>query len=325
MSPPKQTLGQESTVAGSQRRSDIREISAKYVDSLVRLYERTDPAKGEPAAEDKLELARQAISMWWYLWAELMLWAQSHLTGYEMLKSNPKLRERIETLLGEEFDSDSHVLEYVGVYFSWNHVNDDDPMLLAIHEIMGEELGISMGDPLLRPIIRELLTARSANSSFWRFPLQEAFFSLDLGEVNDLVKPSEVRRQGDAVALYRWKLLALSHVQYRLGRGQKKYVAQEAVAKAIGQSVETLRSWEKAYSFDDDFVMALWVANLAGKLEQELDRRPLDEIIEDHATEYFRHTSDVEYAKHALAELRANPLEKVREGFFISRTKKNGD
>ena len=124
------------------------------------------------------------------LWAELMLWPQSHLAGYEMLKARPDLRERLEKLLGAKLTVNSHAVEYVGVYFSWNHVDDSDPMLAAIHEIMAEEFEIAMSDPPLRPIIRELVVSRSANSSFWRFPLQHAFFALELGETDDLVADS---------------------------------------------------------------------------------------------------------------------------------------
>ena len=56
-----------------------------------------------------------------------------------------------------------------------------------------------------------------------------------------------------------------------IGKGLKKFKALENVAQGIGQSVETLRSWEKTYGYDDDFMMALRAAGLAGDLEQELD------------------------------------------------------
>jgi hypothetical protein len=322
--PRKRNSRAEAIKAASQRRPEILEYCEQYLKSLVALYEQTDPALGKTAEEGKLEAARQAISIWWYLWAELMLWAQSHLAGYEMLKVRPDLRERLEKLLGAEITVDSHAVEYVGVYFSWNHVDDNDPMLAAIHRIMAEEFEISMAAPPLRPIIRELLVSRSANSSFWRFPLQHALFALELGEIDDLVKPSEIRRQGNPVELYRWKLLALSHVHFLVGKGLKKFKAQDRVAGEIGQSVETLRSWEKAYVFDDDFMMALRVAELAGELEEELDSRPVSELIAEYAAEYFRHSSDIEHAKLTLAELRAAPLDAVRLGLKTARVSKTG-
>jgi hypothetical protein len=250
-----------------------------------------------------------------------MLWAQSHLAGYEMLKSHPELRERLEKQLGAKLTVDSHALEYVGVYFSWNHVDDRDPLLAAIHEIMEREFEII--NPPLRPIIRELLVSRSANSSFWRFPLQHALFALDLGEVDELVKPSKIRRQGSPVALYRWKLLALAHARYLMGKGLKKYKAMEKVAESVGQSVETLRSWEKGYAFDDDFMMRLRAAEIAGDLEDVLDGKP-SRRLEEYPQEYFRHTSDIEHARLTLRELRDTPLEAVREGLRTARSSKSG-
>jgi hypothetical protein len=109
-----------------------------------------------------------------------------------------------------------------------------------------------------------------------------------------------------------------------LGKGHKKYRALETVAQAIGQSVETLRSWEKAHSFDDDFQMSLRAAQLAGELEHEFDTRPLSEIIKKYATEYFRHSADVEYAKLSLERLRQTPLEVVRAGLKRARGSKKG-
>jgi hypothetical protein len=291
---------------------------------LVNLYETTDPARGAESEERKLEAARQAISIWWYLWGELMLWAQSHLAGYEMLKLRPELRKRLEERLGAPISINSHALEYVGLYFSWNHVDDSDPMLSVIHEIMEEEFEITKNDPPVRPIIRELLVSRSANSSFWRFPLRDALFALDLGEVDDLVKPSEIRRQGSPLELYHWKVFALSHVHFLIGKGLKKFKALEKVAQGLGQSFETLRSWEKAYGYDDDFVMTLGAAELAGELEEELDTRPITEIIDEYGEEYFRHSSDVEYAKLTLRELRATPLDDVRVGLRRARSAKSG-
>ena len=150
------------------------------------------------------------------------------------------------------------------------------------------------------------------------------FFALELGETDDLVKASDIRRQGSPVELYRWKLLGLSHVYFQVGKGLKKFRALENVAQGIGQSVETLRSWEKAYGHDDDFMMALRAAGLAGELEQELDSRPIKEIVDEYGTEYFRHSSDVEYAKLTLGLLRASPLYAVRVGLRKARATKSG-
>jgi hypothetical protein len=109
-----------------------------------------------------------------------------------------------------------------------------------------------------------------------------------------------------------------------MGKGLKKYKALEKVAQGVGQSVETLRSWEKAYGFDDDFMMALRAAELAGELEEEFDSRSINEMIQGYGAEYFRHASDLEYAKVRLGELRAVPLDAVREGLRKARAAKTG-
>ena len=70
--------------------------------------------------------------------------------------------------------------------------------------------------------------------------------------------------------------------------------------------------------------MGLRAAELAGELEDVLDTQPIDQIIEEYGQEYFRHSSDVEYAKLTLGELRATPLEAVREGLRKARASKSG-
>ena len=54
------------------------------------------------------------MSIWWYLYAELMLWAQSHLAGYEFGRSNPDLIDRIS----EEFD------EEITRYLMYSNISD---------------------------------------------------------------------------------------------------------------------------------------------------------------------------------------------------------
>ena len=84
---------------GSQRNPDIRNAVSHYVENLIQLYESTDPARGSASEENKLEYARQAISMWWYLFGELLLWAQSHLAGYEIGRSNPDFMNKLGSRL----------------------------------------------------------------------------------------------------------------------------------------------------------------------------------------------------------------------------------
>lgn len=300
---------------------DVRAQIDPYIQSLVELYEMTDPAQGIASEEDKLERARQAISIWWYLFGELLLWAQSQIAGYEIGKSNPEFMEQLSKKLGYEITVDSHVLEYIGLGYSLNHVNDDDPMMQLIEDATTRGK-VALDEAAIRALIRELLTSRSANSSFWRFELQSALYALNLGHLDELLRPASVRRQGDPVELQDWKVTALRHVYFRIGKGTKKYRALQEVAENIGQSTETLRSWEKAIVLDDDLARFLEFARLAGELEGELDKRSERDLIKVYGTKYHRHTSDIEYAQNTLRLIRSTPLEKVRDGLRRARTAK---
>ena len=95
--------------------------------------------------------------------------------------------------------------------YSWNRVTYDDPIVEKVEEAMEGYRG-GLDERAMRFLIRELLVSGSANSSFWRFELQAALYALNLGKVNDLVKPTQGRRQGDPIQLRSWKAAALDHV-----------------------------------------------------------------------------------------------------------------
>jgi hypothetical protein len=310
--------------AASQRRSDIRAHIAGYLDSLIKLYDTTDPALGKRSEDDKLERARQAVSIWWYLYGELMLWAQSHLAGYEFGKANPEFIATLADEFGQEITPDSHVLEYIGLQYSWNHVDYDDPMSERV-QLLLDKKGGGLDEPALRRLIRELLMSRSANSSFWRFELQHALFNLNLGNVDDLFEPDKTRRQGNPAEMYYWKTRALQHVYYNIGKGLKKYRALQLVGDALGQSVETLRSWEKSISQndEDDFLMNVDSSTLAGRLESELGgRHRVPSLEKKYGAIYHRHSSDIEYAWLALQDILAISLKDIRDGLRKARTRK---
>jgi hypothetical protein len=158
-----------------------------------------------------------------------------------------------------------------------------------------------------------------ANNSFWRFELQSALFALNYGQQEPLVRPEPTRRQGNPVQLLLLKLRALQHVNFHMGKGLKKYRAQQLVAGELGQSVETLRSWEKLLLADDDLAMDLRAAQLAGEIEKDLANDSISELIKEHALQVHRNKTDVYWAKHALRDLRATPLDKIRDGLRAGR------
>jgi hypothetical protein len=319
--PSRKPARSKPVTAESQRNKDIRKDVARYVRALIRLYEATDPVHGPASEENKLEKARRAIELWWYLYGELLLWAQSQIVGYEYGRSNPEFIKKLSKTFEREITVDSHILEYIGLGFSWNRPNYGDPMMEKMDKAM-EKYNVGMDTASIRLLIRELLVSRSANSSFWRFELQSALFALNLGHVEDILRPEPIRRQGNPVQLLNWKMRALQHVYFHIGRGLKKYRALQSVADALGQSTETLRSWEKFVSGDDDLMMDLESAKIAGALENDFDQHSIAEMIKLYPVEYHRNTTDIEYAKYTLDRIRSTPLDKIREGLRSSRMAK---
>jgi hypothetical protein len=297
-----------------------------YLDALVRIYQQTDPALGEASEERKIEQARQAIELWWYLYRDLMLWAQNQIVGYEWARKNPEdLAKIAKALQIKQVHEDSHLLEYIGLVHVYNVVNENDPSYKKVVNTI-EKLKWELDDTALRSVIRELLMSRSPESSFWRFPLQTALYALNLGEVQPIVRPTPMKKQGSAISLLRWKTLALSHVYFQIGKGIKKYVALDAVANSLGQSTETLRSWEKSLLADIDRVDNLYSSRAAGFYLAELEEvetgkigRKRINLEQEIGGARFRNMSLFYRARTQFEELKMNPLDKVRAGLLESR------
>jgi hypothetical protein len=303
----------------SQRDDNIREEIEPWLSELIRLYGCTNPAGGTATEEGKLENARRAIDLWWYLNAKLMLWAQSHVMGKAFLESAPDQARRIARAFSTTtITPDSHLLEYVGLQFAWNPVDDDDPVLASMEKLL--EGADYISPEALRNGIDELLMSKSADSSFWRFELQAALRHLSLGYVEDLVKPAPTKRQGNRVDVMRWRMMALKHVYYLKGKGVKKYRALNQVGAGIGQSSETLRTWEKEFLKDEDCAYELWFSEVAGQYETELDGSRSYVILDEFGLEpYYRNTSLSTYARSVLTAIRKYALSDVQEKLRESR------
>jgi hypothetical protein len=124
-----------------------------------------------------------------------------------------------------------------------------------------------------RALIRELLMSRCADNSYWRFDLQDSLAALNEGEVDELACPSPGKRHGLPFSLKRWELEAVRQVRFRVGRGYKKYRALEEVGKAIGQSPEALRTWEKELEKSCDRSIDLYSSELADMYDLDFSRK----------------------------------------------------
>ena len=114
----------------AQRYEFIRDEIEHYISALVELHDTTDPSGGQATETFKLEKARRAVELWWYLGGRLLLWAQSQIAGYKLLKDEPLLLEKLEQIIGGKITGDSHILEYLGLCFQFNPPERDDPLLL---------------------------------------------------------------------------------------------------------------------------------------------------------------------------------------------------
>jgi hypothetical protein len=173
----------------------------------------------------------------------------------------------------------------------------------------------------IRHLIREIMRSPTgANSSFWRVPLQDDLFALNIGHAEGVLRPEPVRRQGNPVLLFKSKVMALRHVHYKMGQGMKKYRALELVGNELGQSSETLRAWEKSIARDDHHMMSLLAAKWAGEFENEIDSDSIDELIERYRSRYPGTEMNIFEARQALESIRSHSLSEIRQAIRRSRS-----
>jgi len=291
------------------RYEDIRAEVQGMVDRLYELHDATDRRRGEASELNKLQNAQRAIAIWWYIYARLMQWAQNHIIGYEMARLNPLCQDVLLTESGGELHDDSHALERLGSVYIVNRPIEDE----TLEKLSGtlKNKGVELDDTTLRRVIVRLLLSTSTESSVWRFPLSHALTALNHGEVTEFVTPTKRKRRGQSYKLDHARSNAISHVYYLLGKGLKKHAALTKVGDAIGQSVETLRDWEKKLQYDDWFRFLWEAAHIAGYIEDDPDAR--EEEVELNFYDGIH--SNVEIARYFLQrELRGDcSLPKIKE------------
>jgi hypothetical protein len=264
---------------------EIREKAYIIVEELIQLYKTTNPQWGSRSEDNKLENARVSISLFWELFDLLGYWAQCQIIAYKRSAVDSEFTSSmIEE--NEGLTTDSHALEEVGDSFLQamaNNFSDSD------HNYFESEASHMFHQgrysQLLRLFLFEMLASQSAESHPWRFAFQKALRAMNHGQTEELLKPMPVRKTGVPFALSEWKLEALLQIFYRVGKGMKKYRALELVSEAIGQSADTIRDWEKAEKFDEDYSNELQCAKLAGRYSDKF--KNFDELpigFPDHGT-----------------------------------------
>jgi hypothetical protein len=264
---------------------EIREKAYIIVEELIQLYKMTNPQFGSKSEGDKLENARVSISLFWELFDLLGYWAQCQIIAYKRSTVDSEFTSSM-IKENEGLTTDSHALEEVGDAFLRAMANDFSDSDLNYFESEASHMSHrGRYSQLLRLFLFEMLASQSAESHPWRFAFQKALRAMNHGQTEELLKPMPVRKTGAPFALSEWKLEALLQIFYRVGKGMKKYRALEVVSGAIGQSVDTIRDWEKDAKFDEDYSNELQCAELAGRYSDKF--KNFDELpigFPDHGT-----------------------------------------
>lgn len=309
------------------RDPNIEEEVKFYTDILIKIYKETDPSLGENSEEFKLERARHAINVWWKLYSRLMAWAQSQILGFAICSEEPEFRKRIESIVKHDLTVDSHDLEHIGMQWIANRAPNESETLEKYDQILEAEFGeladmVYFKTHTMRKFIDEILMSTSVDSSFWRMELQHSLRALNEGEVDELSAPSPLKKQGQPYSLKAWKYHAVIQVCYRVGKGMKKYRALEQVADGIGQSPETIRSWQKELSTEHDYFFDFRCAEIAGFHEKDFEESSTSEIY-DYIDElgFNRGADPLEMASFLLRIIKNTSFEIIKDNLRKYRSK----
>jgi hypothetical protein len=264
---------------------EIREKAYIIVEELIQLYKMTNLQFGSKSEDNKLENARVSISLFWELFDLLGYWAQCQIVACKRSAVDSEFTWSMKAE-NEGFTGDSHALEEVGDSFFQAMANNFSDSEFNYFEYEASHMS-HQGRywQLLRLFLFEMLASQSPESHPWRFAFQKALRAMNRGQTEELLKPMPGRKTGAPFELGEWKLEALLQIFYPVGKGMKKYRALELVSESIGQSVDTIRDWEKDAKFDEDYSNELQCAELAGRYSDKF--KNFDELpigFPDHGT-----------------------------------------
>lgn len=304
-----------------ERDPDIEEKARILLEELIELYRVNDPSCGEPTELEKTDNAYKAIDTFWQLFDLLGYWAQCHLASLARADFDYEYPAALMDAY-PELHQDSHELEDAGMRFLTSLATDfSDQDLLQFEDDKEWMETAGRKNQILRQFIFDLLTSQSPASSVWRYPLLRSMRALNDGQYDPLLLPQPRRRIGRAFDLSQWKLEALLQVHYRIGTGWKKYRALETVANGIGQSVETLRDWEKELKADRDYSAEIRSAEIAGKHEAQFKAGHMIGF-PDYGMHKGRLLTDL--ARNLLPHLEARTFDQISAKLRENRIKDSG-
>jgi hypothetical protein len=224
------------TRTGKPKEALADNISVRMLlERIDSLEKQTRPSLGEKSAVGKDLAAFEALSLALDLVSHVAGWAIDHQCGLA--------KEGLESL--PLFDPEIHKLPE---YSRQQRLVDTHE-----HERIGALTKIEGSDnaQVARRIVRNILLAdntllvdhRGVFPHWLNYSLRTALQALDYGERSPLLEPIKAGKKRDLTQL-RLQLTAVSMVAYRQGLGMTEEAAREYVAKRMGQSEETLKSWK---------------------------------------------------------------------------------
>lgn len=200
------------------------------IEKLLELRGKTSPAAGEEAERIKDLNASWAIRLSGELANELAGWAYDHLAGMASEGMSPVPLPPLAMDSNEGYNA--------ARLAAGDHA----------HEIVGVQLRespVGMPPTVARKFLQSVMESAPFGREWSRetHSLAEALEALEIGDTKSLLEPASKGRKKSFEEI-RWMLHALKQVHFRRARGGQLRAAQEEVAAAYGQDIQTIRTWE---------------------------------------------------------------------------------
>jgi hypothetical protein len=300
------------------RDHEVREKARIVLEEIIELYEVSDPFYGHASEAEKLENSRKSVALFWELFDLLGYWAQCQIVAYSRAKCDSEF-SRVVTTENDNIHGGSHRLEEIGANFieaiTTNFSDENLNYFSNDREYLFDHGAFSQ---IMRLFAFEMLASPSSLSQPWRFILQKGLRAMNAGQTDDIFKPLPMRKSGTPFELAEWKHEALLQVYFRSGQGYKKYRALEIVGVGIGQSVDTLRDWEKDAKFNEEYLVELECAHIAGRHEAEF-KAGVDINLGFHDYGTHRGTPRIEIAFGLMGTIQSRTFSEIATNIYKYR------
>lgn len=273
------------------RDKDIRKEIEPLINDLVECYYASSPKALKGDGPDKTEMAQDALEVWWLLFDKILGWAQNHILGEEVLLAETAAVKHFEKHFIALEGDNIHMSEAIGALFASDDSSRDWDLLERITKWSESENRETSPDLHLPSISvrragKRLLQGKSINSLHWRGPIVASLGALELGYVDELLRPAKLKPRGNPMVVESLKKEAVCYVSFLAGGGKPKGESVTYVSEEICFNNETLRTWEKRFRKNPKIANEIQCAYHAGEIG-DLFKRCYPEQLDD-GTKYGR-------------------------------------